>query len=217
MVQPTPTVEPSPTPEGDTITFLVPAYTVRLRPGESVPGTQLTYAGSQDGAYRVTIDGLQATKRTGDSFIWNGVIAPGVYANYNLRLTTSLLGQMPVAGPVEIIIFFPQPQEIADFTAPEESLHFSNIVVTYGVPVGRRVPGTTLVYEGVTESGVGAQGTRLARFSGFSGYPDLAVGDSLIWTGRLRDNVVLRYNLRVLSFGEEGVRLAGTGELWITP
>jgi hypothetical protein len=36
-----------------------------------------------------------------------------------------------------------------------------------------------------------------------------------VWTGRLRDNVVVRYNLRALSFNERALHLVGTGDLWI--
>jgi hypothetical protein len=77
---------PEPAPETDTISFTIPNYTVTLEPGNYVPGTFMLYRERVGDNYEVTIDGLQATKRTGDSFIWDGIVAQAVYAQYNLRL-----------------------------------------------------------------------------------------------------------------------------------
>jgi len=205
----------SPTPVGDTLSFLVPAYAINLDPGETVPGTRLTYVGQSDGAYEVTIDGLSALKRSGDSFFWSGVVAAGVYANYDLRLTTSLFGGLPVAGPVELIVFNPEPVELQGVEYPDAALHYGNLVMDYVVPAGVAVPGTTLIFEGVEAQGIGDQSTNMARFSGLLGYPNIAVGDSLVWMGRLRENVAVRYNLRALSFDERNIHLVGTGEVWL--
>lgn len=210
-----PAPQPSPTPLPDTISYLMPAYTTSLSPGESVTGTALTYIGRSGDAFEVEIDGQRAIKRPGDSFYWSGVLAPSVYANYRLRLATTIFGALPVAGPVELVIFFPQPVQDAALVDPQTRLSFNNIVLDYSVPLNGRLPGTTLVYEGVEEQGAAGQGTRLARIGGLAGYPRLAVGDSLVWNGRLRDNVWVRYSLRALAFDEQSLRLVGTGQLWI--
>ncbi len=178
-----------PTPVGDTLSFRLPAYAINLDPGETVPGTRLTYVGKSGDGYELSIDGLNAVKRTGDSFYWSGGIAPGVYANYNLRLTASLFGGLPVAGPVELIVFNPAPVELPAGDYPDAILHFGNLVMDYTVPAGVAVPGTTLIYEGIETQGIGDQASELARFGGLSGYPNIAAGDSLLWTGRLRENV----------------------------
>jgi hypothetical protein len=214
LVEPTPVG--SPTPIGDTISYLIPAYSQNLKPGETVPGTQLTYVGSSESGHEVTIGGQPAIKKAGDSFYWSGVIAPGVFANYNLRLTTSFFGGMPVAGPVELIILFPEPQPLILDGDPQAKYHMGNIVIDYHVPLNEKIPGTTLVYQGLESQGLGNQSTTLARIGGLNGYPNLAVGDSLVWSGILRENVAVRYNLRVVSFDEENLRVVGTGELWIT-
>ena len=213
-----PTPELAPTPKGDTLSFIMPAHTVTLRPGDSVPGTRLTYVGRSDSddSHEVTIDGETAFRRLGDSFYWSGVIAPGVYGNYNLRVTTSLFGGLPVAGPVELVILYPEPIELVSAENLDARLHYSNIVMDYRVPVGREIPGTTLTFEGMETPGMGSQAGEMARLSGRDGYPNIAVGDSLVWTGKLRENVVARYNLRALSLDESNIRLVGTGELWIT-
>jgi hypothetical protein len=208
---------PTPTAIGDTMYFHIPVFTTQLFPGEVVPGTGLRYNDRQGDAYGVNIDGQITQKRSGDSFYWSGVLAPGVFANYNLRLTTSFAGGMPVAGPVEIIVLNPVPVEDMALPEGENVLHLSGIVADYTVPVGYKVPGTSLTYEGVEARGQGGQMTDFARLSGTSGYPYLAFGDSLVWTGRLLENVYLRYNLRVTSLNEEALRLSGTAEMWIAP
>jgi hypothetical protein len=197
--------------------FNIPAYTYQLSPGDSIPGTGLRYNDRQGDAYEVNIDGQTTLKRAGDSFYWSGVLAPGVFANFNLRLTTSMLGGMPVMGPVEIIALNPMPAEAASVPVVENTLTFSNILVDYTVPVGYTIPGTTLIYEGIEERGQGGQLTDFARLSGTIGYPYLAFGDSLVWTGKLLDNMYLRYNLRVTSLKEDSLRLSGTAELWVLP
>jgi hypothetical protein len=214
LVEPTPVS--SPTPVGDTISYLIPAYSQNLKPGQTVPGTQLTYVGSNEDGHEVTIGGERAVKKAGDSFYWSGVIAPGVFANYNLRLTTSFFGGMPVAGPVELIVLFPEPQPLVMEGDPEAKFHLGNIVIDYHVPLNESIPGTTLVYQGLEAQGLGNQSKTLARIGGLSGYPSLATGDSLVWSGILRENVAVRYNMRVVSFDEENLRVVGTGEIWIT-
>ncbi|MDX1414665.1 MAG: hypothetical protein R3293_10770 [Candidatus Promineifilaceae bacterium] len=211
----TTTPEPLPDQTVDTLSLFVPAYATSLQPGESVPGTGLQYIGRAGDGYEVSQDGLGATKRTGDSFYWSGVLAPGVFANYNLRLTASIFGGLPVAGPVELIVLFPQPIEGLTVDGLDSKFHFGNLLLDYKVPPGGHVPGTTLVYEGVEYQGGSDQGNKLARFSGLSGYPYLAAGDSLVWSGSLRDNVMARFSLRTVTFDEERIHLVGTGDLWI--
>ena len=208
----------TPTPLGDTLSFSIPLYTYNLSPGETVPGTRLHYVGrDEDDAYEVTIDGLTAFKRRGDSFIWNGVLAPSTYANYNLRITTEVGGVLPVVGPVELIVFNPEPFERQELEMPNTSFYFNNIAISYLVPEGRLIPGTTLTYAGLRVQGEGEQASRLAELAGSSGYPFLARGDSLRWNGNLRENIVIRYTLRVASINQNGLQLGGEAELWIAP
>jgi hypothetical protein len=203
--------EATPTPqiEDNSLNFLVPLYGESLAPGESVPRTQMTYIGRQGDAYQVTIDGLTAQKRIGDSFLWRGVIAPGVVGKYSLRLTPSLFGgELSVTGPVEISILNPSPIELTDGSeASGAELHLTGIPLETTVAAGESIPGTSLVYERLTEQG--------AELSGTAGYPYRALGDSLIWSGRLRSEVTVRYSLRVATLDEDRMRLLGTAELWI--
>jgi hypothetical protein len=207
----------TPTPIGDFFTFTIPAFTYNLAPGESVPGTGLAYRGRREDAFEVSIDQQTTLKRPGDSFYWSGVLSPGVVANYNLRLTTPVFGSMPVAGPVEIIILNPQPVEELGVPTSADRLRFSNAVIDYTIPPGFAVPGTTMRFEGIEARGQGGQSTNFARLSGSPAYPYLALGDSFVWTGRLRENVHVAYNLRVTGLSERGLRLSGVAELWLDP
>lgn len=203
----TATPVPSPTPVGDTLTYVVPLYNVTLNPGEYVPGTQLRYLQRNGDAYDVTIDGLGATKRTADSFNWHGVVAPGVVARYNLRLTPAFGERLTAAGPVNISVLNPVPVSLQGATPVTATLHYGGIIDRFVVPVGTIIPGTTIIYEGQAQEGV--------QLGGTGGYPYFSQGDSVIWTGRLRDNVTIRYDLRVEGFDENNLRLIGTAELWV--
>jgi hypothetical protein len=123
---------------------------------------------------------------------------------------------MPVAGPVEVIVLFPEPQPLPLAGDPETKIHLSNIILDYHVPLNNNIPGTTLVYQGMESQSPGNQATTLARVGGLTGYPNLAVGDSLVWSGFIRNNVAIRYNMRVVSFDEESMRVVGTAEMWIS-
>ena len=197
-------------PPDQVVAYRLPIYTATLKPGETVKGSKLTYVGREGDVYNVTIGGLPAAKRVGDSFAWKGVTAPGVIGDFKLRISPTLRGDdLLAAGTAEILVLNPIPVELNnDFNVAESLLHFSNIAVDYEVPIGAQIPGTTLLFEAATDSG--------AQLDGTKGFPIRALGDSLIWTGRLRGNVVVRYSLRVASLNENSLRLVGTAELWIT-
>ena len=201
---------PTPSPD-DIVTFDIPLYNTTLSPGETVQATQLAYVGREGSAYKVTIDGQEALKRAGDSFQWRGIIAPGVSAHYNLRISPTFSSSDILAiGSVELNIFNPVPVQLdnpgADSTA---ELHFSNVKIDHKVLPGGQVPGTPFVFEEMTVDG--------ARFSGVEGYSYRSVGDSLFWSGRLRGNVAANLEMRVAGLNEERVRLIGIAELWINP
>jgi hypothetical protein len=194
----------------DALVFNAPLYTTTLGIGDVVPGTQLRYLARNGGEYQVTIDGLGATKRAGDSFTWRGTIAPGVVGRYNLRISpTFITDDLIVAGPVEIVVLNPIPIELSDAAAAPGDIHYGGITIDHTLPVGGQLPGSTLIFQELTEDG--------ALLGGTAGYPYRALGDSLTWIGRLRGGVVARYALRVTALNEERLRLSGTAELWITP
>ncbi len=206
--------EATATPAGNFLTFTIipPAYTISMNPGERVPGAPMEYVSQEGDTYRVRIGGQEALKRGGDSFAWSGIIAPGVFAEYNLRLTSALLGPLPVTGGVKLTILDWQPVATAVLPQLPNALYFSNILLDHNLALGETMPASTLKYEGMVTDG----SRQLARFSGLTGLTDYAQGDSVTWAGQLRSNVYVRYNLRVISFDEDNVLLGGTAELWFT-
>ena len=201
----------TPTPQGDSLTFLIPAYTYNLEPGETIPGSQLQYVGKTGDLHDVKIDGEPAQKRVGDSFIWSGVVAPSVFASYNLRLAPDFLGPLPVAGPVEVTVLNPVVTPLTAMPEWPNAIRYNNIVLAHNVPVGWTIPGTTLVYDGVSTQGE----VDSARLTGLTGHPLFALGDSITWIGTLQENVAIRYTFRVVNFSENSLQLGGTAELLV--
>ena len=193
------------------VTFKIPLFNKNLSPGESVRATQLIYIGRDGPAYKVTIDGQEALKRVGDSFQWRGIIAPGVASHYNLRISPTFnQSDMLAIGSVELNILNPVPVQLDDPGADSTAaLYFNNIKIDHQVVLGGQVPGTSLVFEEMTIDG--------ARFSGVKGFPYRRVGDSLFWSGRLRENGTADIEMRLASLNEERVRLIGLAEIWINP
>lgn len=198
-------------PSDQIVLYRLPIFAATLKPGETIRGTKMTYIGREGEIYNVTIGGLPASKRVGDSFAWKGVMAPGVVGDFNLRISPTIVGNdLLTAGSAELIVLNPIPVELGDdYTVRDSLLNFSNLAVDYKVSKEENIPGTTLIYEGQVDQG--------ARLGGTDGFPIRAIGDSLFWTGRLRGNVFVRYSLRVASMDENTLRLVGTAELWITP
>lgn len=204
-----PTPIPSPTPKTDSISFQTLTYRIALEEGEGVPGTGLVYRAKTNEGFAVDIDGLSALKKSGDSFTWRGVVAPGVVGKYDLRITTTLIGDLIALGPVQINILNPTPLELG-FTQPAASpLEFEELLIDYQVPIGQVIPGTTISYIGLTDQG--------GQLAGTSGYPYIQQADSFTWLGQLRDNVIVQYQLRVATISEDQIRLVGTAKLWIYP
>jgi hypothetical protein len=210
-----PEAVPDPTPETDTIIFEIPSYQVILQENQFVPGTFMRYLGRSAENYEVSIDGLTAIKRPNDTFLWDGIVAQAVYAEYNLRLgNLTSAGALPAQGNAVVYIFNPNPQSVAQLpqSTLDAAVHYENIRIDYIVPPGHRIPGTDVTYEGIAQSVLGVPQGQL---SGLTGYPLLAQGDAFFWTGALHPNVALRYNLETIALNEQGIRLAGEAELWV--
>ena len=191
----------------DYITFQTITYRVALQPGERVPGTQLVYIGPNGRLYEVEISGQQATKSGGDSFNWDGILNAGVGGEFDLRLTPQLMGDMLAVGAVELTVLNPVPTE-APLPTDVDNWHvYPEMIIDATVPLSQTIPGTTLIYEGLEPQG--------AKLGNTAGYPYLAQADSLRWTGRLSTNAYVQYNLRVVSMGEDSLRMAGVAEVWV--
>jgi len=173
-----------------------------------VPGTRIFYVGLRDGFYEFQVDGLVARYVVNDSLPWRGVIAPGVVGDYRLTVQGSSGEQVLLNGTTRVAVLFPQPFEIPISALPGTLPDFSNIPIDYVVPQGQLVPGTVLRYEGQQDGS--------AIFSGGTGFPSYPLGNSVIYSGRLSSNVIIRYDLVVSRLDEFGVGLSGTARVWIT-
>lgn len=207
--RPTPTPTTVAPPVDQAVSFKMPIYTATLKPGERIPGTQMVYVSRDEDVFHVLIDEMPAEKRGGDSLSWKGIIAPGLIASYNLRIAPPVLGDnLMAAGPVDFWVLNPIPVDgdVEPFSQ-NAIFHFSNITMDVRTSVGEKVPGTSLVYEGVDGQG--------AIIAGSGPYPYRSTGDSLVWSGRLRGNVIARFSFRVVSYDEDSLHLLGTAELWV--
>lgn len=179
-----------------------------LKPGEALEGTDVVFTGMDDGAAIFTVNGLRSPKKLGDSVEYSGEWPGLTGSHFDTRMRISALADdgVHLAGFSQLLIedVAPVAGVITD-TAQPVTFPFVDGVVTGG----DTIDGTTYGYLGRYDRG--------AQFSGMldSDYPYRRVGDSLEWTGSLRDGVAARYNLRVLRYGNDGARVAGTVQLYL--
>jgi hypothetical protein len=120
----------------------------------------------------------------------------------NLRVLTYDDAGMTLAGTMRIVVQEPNPtpgdptpNPLASFTIP----------LTYSVRRGGVVPGTNVTYLGSQSNG--------AEFQNLDQFPFRDQFDSVVWQGRLRERISVRYELRLLTFNEDGAILGGTANL----
>lgn len=205
-----PTPRPAPTPVGNSLQFNIPSprFNPLLEPGQSVPGTRLEFVGKQDTFFLVQIDGFAAQKQAGDSFSWRGIIAPGVIGAYSLNLTQTFRDtQLSANGSVVLDVLEPTPVERPLPADVSRANVLRNIDINDVIPLGQGVPGTSLVWE--------QEANGFVEFSGTMGLPRYAIGDTLRWTGSLRPNVYIVYDVQIIGVEQYGLRLIGSAELYV--
>jgi hypothetical protein len=180
------------------------ATTVSIPASQSLPGTGIRYIAMNDEGAQLTIDGESITKRKGDSVFWNGTMASGVAVDEQLRVIWFTSDNLTLAGTIKLQIDDIAPSALKSI--PTSTITYSGPEV-YSLAKGAKVPGTSLVYEGSTDKG--------AQFSGIEGYAYRQAGDSIVWEGKLRDGVYIRFEGRVILFNPKTVRIAGIVTLWI--
>jgi hypothetical protein len=161
--------------------------------------------GITDDTAEFTIDGKRALKKVGDSLNWRGNPATGVDLTLKLRVALISGDAVYTGGTVKIVISdaAPSPEALEStdmkFTVP----------VTYGVKVGEDIPGTLIGYVGRDET----LGAEIGLDEGE--YPYRKTADSISWEGRLRDNVALSLETRVLLFTDTTLSVGGLATLSI--
>ena len=186
------------------LTYKGPAE-ISLKPGETLAGTDIVYVGLADGMAEFTIEGQRALKKAGDSLDWKGAPADGVQLSLSLRLLLLTDQTVHTGGTVEVVIANAVP---AGQPVTSESPIKFGVPVTYGVDRGKMIPGTSISYEERDED-------RGAKLGGVEDYAYRKTGDSIVWEGRLRDNVWLRLDVRVLFYNETSLRVGGVATLWL--
>ncbi len=176
--------------------------------GKTLPGTEIQYLGKSDQGAQMSIGGETALKRTFDSLTWRGDPAPGVTVDYSLRIISFDARELRAAGTAKVTIVNAKPKAVASLALPENTLTFKGLV-SYDVPKGTQIPGTTISYDGSSPDG--------ARLGGVEGYPFRKAADSIAWTGQLADKLYLEQSLRVLTFDDNALRTTGTATVYITP
>ncbi len=188
------------------LTYQAPVK-VTVKPGEDIPGTDITYVGmGEGGAVELLIGGQQATKQKGDSLDWQGTPVEGVEVDLNLRIAWYDSEAMHVVGTCQIEIDRPTVEPV---TVPTSALMTYYAPVAYGMAPDALIPGTLYRYAGAAEEG--------AELSGIEGYPYRKSGDSIVWNGKLRDGIYLKLNARVVQYDDKGLRVGGIATIVIVP
>jgi len=177
-----------------------------VKKGENLPGTQITYLGVGAQGAEVLIAGQKAVKQKGDSLDWTGSLIEGVDLKLNLRVLWFDEGTLHCGGVFNVKVKDPAPSPAP---LPSDVRLKYTALVSYWVKRGDFIPGTTVKYAGKEEEG--------AKLEGIEGYPYRKVADSIVWTGKLREGVYLKLNVRVIHFDSASLKVAGTAEIFIGP
>ncbi len=179
------------------------AITFSIKAGGGLTGTTLGYSGrSPDGRAILTVNGQQALKSTADSISWTGSLAPGSLTTLSMRVGPYDGNGITLVGKVNVTIQGANPQ----LGNPSPNILTTyQIPVTYDVQKGDFIPGSLVQYAGAQADGAHFQNAGPLPFQNL---------DSLVWQGRLKDKIALRLDLRILTYSDSGVRLAGFAKLF---
>lgn len=169
-----------------------------VRPGETIPGTNIRFVRDTGDGAEVTINDQRVIKKVGDSLDWKGTVAPGVDVSMPQRIVLVSNDRLQTVGTVRVTVtgVSPQPGPV-----PAGGRYTYKVASGASIRKGDRVPGTTLVYRGKTDEG--------AEFEGTGDYPYRRLGDSVTWQGQIVPGVYLDTTLRVGAYTDDVVTLAG--------
>lgn len=172
-----------------------------LRPGDRIAGTDIELVSIGDGNAAFRIAGLNSTRTLGDSLDFDGAW-PGISGvDYSLRLRIYAIagGRVRAAGVHRLVVQNIQP------VAQSVSLTGTTLDIPFAgsATAGGQIKGLTLGYVGSHERG--------AQISGLAAdaYPYYRLGDSITWSGLLRADIPIRYNLRLLFYNENSMQVGG--------
>lgn len=172
-----------------------------IKIGERVPGTDIVLTAINGDSADFQIAGLHSPRALGDSLDFDGPW-PGLSGTtYSLRLRIYRIGSDNVraAGVNRLVVNNVQPT--VDNSSPTGfTIKFP---FTASVAVGENLAGTTYGYVGT--------GDRGGQLSGLPGndYPYRKTGDSIAWTGHIRQDITASYNLRMLLYDADRAQVGG--------
>lgn len=173
----------------------------RINLGERIPGTDIVLTAITDAGAEFQIGGLRSVRKLGDSLDHDGPWPGLADADYNLRLRVYLVADTYVrsAGIHRLIVRNIQP--VMDNATPGgATLKFP---FTVSASKGERFAGSTLGYVSYDDRG--------GQLSGLPDgeYPYRKTGDSIIWNGHVRGDLVAAYDLRLLYYDSNQARVGG--------
>lgn len=181
--------------------------TLTVHAGETFVGTSIAYQGkAPDGRAIMSVNGLQALKSTADSVKWSGALVLFSLVDLNLRVVAYDESNITLAGTIHIVVQEPNPTPATPSSTPLASF---TVPLTYTVVRNSTIPGTVVAYVGTKSDG--------AEFRNLDQFPFRERFDSVVWEGRLRERIAVRYDLRVLDFNNDRVILGGTANVIFEP
>lgn len=199
------------TPAGS-ITFSGPIER-EIKAGEHVPGTDIVLLSAGNGTATFQVIGMQSPRKVGDAVDFDGAwpSLPGSQYAALTRIYSIGNDSVRLAGVHQLTI--PQIQPVMGASAGGSfTLRFpftDGVDTGNGQPPSDTIAGTTLGYLGIYDRGAQIAGL------GPNIYPYRSVADTIEWQGTLRNDVEATYDLRLLNYGREGMRVGGTVTLKI--
>lgn len=191
-----------PTPSGELV-YQGPVK-LTLAAGDDLPGTDVHYVGKSDKGAELLIEGQQAFKRKADSVDWHGPLTEGITLDLSTRIAWFTEEALHLVGMARVTVQNPTPQASPITTKWPIEYRTS---VSYAVSLQGYIPGTLIQYLGQTDKG--------AQLAGVEGYPYRKVIDSITWEGKLKEDVFLKLDLRVVRYTKQTLDVAGLATIWV--
>lgn len=206
----TPTPNATPTPLTNLLELSAPNTRIILAQNEATQNAKVVYLGRTESRYSVQIDQQLNEKRVGDSVIWDSFIAPGVSAEYEMRIADNGdSDDLALGGTVDLLVFNPRPNPALNADIFPTDLSYE-ADIDYVVPMGQMVPGTTWRYVGLDANG-------RIQFEGERGVTLYTQGDGLFWRGWINPAVFGDYELTIIQANADQVRVTGVADIIIFP
>lgn len=178
----------------------------QLSAGQRVSGTDIVFQGMENQEAIFQFPDGRSPRRVGDPLNYHGLWAGLPQTDFTrtgriIRLTTA-----------EVFLVSWYALTIEGATPVQQVVPWADVplyTVMLRTDKGHTVPGTTLLYQGRdADSGAalieGQAGDERAQFQ---------VMSSVNWSGQLRNDLYVRYNLRVLFYTDSFLQLGGTAAL----